>query len=81
MATLESAKNKYARKASNAANNYNAAKSRMKSNWARGMSDFLGAPVSGHRVTNYSNSIDAAQYRPGDPNKWAERLRAAMTGS
>ena len=80
IATLASAKANYARKMANAAGNWNAAKGRMKSNWGTGMSNFLGAPVSSVRLSNYSSSIDAAQYRAGDPDKWERNLRAAMTG-
>lgn len=80
IATLQSAKEKYARKMATAATNWNAAKPRMTSNWASGMSSFLGAPVAGHIVSSYQAGINAAQYRGGDPDKWERNLRAKMTG-
>lgn len=63
-----------------AANNWNAAKGRMNSNWASGMSSFLGAPVASNRIANYQAGINSAQYRGGDPDKWERNFRAAMTG-
>lgn len=80
IATLQSAKEKYARRMTNAAANWNAAKPRMSSNWSQGMSAFLGGPVSSTRVSNYQNGINSAQYRGGDPDKWERNLRAAMMG-
>lgn len=79
MATIQSAKEKYARKTANASGKWNAAKGRMKSNWSTEMSRFLGAPVSGTVAANYSAGIDAAQYKGGDADKWERNLRASMT--
>lgn len=80
MATLQSAKEKYARKMATAASNWNAAKPRMSSNWSSGMSQFLGSPVSGARTAAYQAGINSANYRGGDPDKWERNFRAAMTG-
>ncbi len=80
MATLASAKEKYARKTAAGAAKYNAAKPRMASNYASGMARFLGGPPAGHVVASYQAGINAAQYRGGDPDKWERNLRAAMLG-
>ena len=78
MATLESAQAKYARKTAQGAAAYNAAKGRMVANWSAGMSRFLGGPVAGHVQASYQAGVAAAQYRAGDPAKWAANLRAKM---
>ena len=80
MATLQSAKEKYARKTANAASAWNAAKVQMSSRYAEGVARFLGSPPSGRVMSNYSAGIQAAQYRGGDPNRWAEGYTRAMTG-
>lgn len=80
MATLSSAQEKYARKTANAAASYNAAKGRMQANYAAGVSRFLGGPVAAHIVSAYQAGINAAQYRGGDPAKWAANYRAKMMG-
>lgn len=80
MATLESAQAKYARKMASAGAAYNAAKGRMKANYASGCARFLGAPVASHIAAAYSAGIDAAQYRGGDPEKWRRNYVAKMTG-
>lgn len=80
MASLESAMAKYARKTQAGAAKYNAAKGRMKSNYAAGVARFIGQPVAGHILSSYSAGIDAAQYVAGDPNKWRANYVAAMTG-
>jgi len=78
---MASAQEKYARKMSSTApQNYNAAKGRMQQNYARGMSEFLGGPVAGNIVQSYAAGIAAAQYRGGDPQKWAANFRAKMLG-
>lgn len=80
MATMQSAKEKYTRKMATAGARYNESKGRAKANWASGMSRFLGGPVSGTASANYSSGIDAAQYRPGDPDKWERNMRAGLQG-
>ncbi len=80
MATIESAKAKYARKTAAGAAAYNAAKGRMVGNWTAGMSRFLGGPPAGHVQQAYQAGVAAAQYRAGDPEKWAANLRAKMIG-
>lgn len=79
MATLQSAKEKYARKTASAAGKWNAAKGRMQSNYAAGVQRFLGASPSGRVVANYQAGINAATYRGGDPEKWARNLVAGLT--
>ena len=81
MATLASAQEKYARKTgTTGVANWNAAKGRMSANWGPGMARFLGAPVAGSVQSSYQSGINAAQYRGGDPAKWARNLVAKMTG-
>ncbi len=80
MATLQSAMEKYARKTAQGAAAWNAAKPRMAANYARGMQEFFGAPISGHVAASYQAGVNAGQYRGGDPNKWAQRFREKMTG-
>ncbi|MDP2663356.1 MAG: hypothetical protein Q8R28_21785 [Dehalococcoidia bacterium] len=83
MATLASAQEKYARKTgpgSSAVQNYNAAKGRMTQNWTRGMSEFLGGAPAASVTQSYQAGIAAANYRGGDPGKWAANLRAKMMG-
>lgn len=80
MATMASAQDKYARKMATAAQAYNAAKGRMTANYQRGVSEFLGGPVAGHVVAAYQAGIAAAQYKGGDPQKWAANYRAKMMG-
>ena len=82
MATMSSAKEKYARKTgpgSPAVSKYNAAKARMGGNWRRGMAEFLGAPVNPAVAASYDAGISAANYTGGNPDKWERNLRAAMT--
>ncbi|RJO60346.1 MAG: hypothetical protein C4542_09650 [Dehalococcoidia bacterium] len=81
MPTLESAKAKYARRTANGAAAYNAAKGRMASNYSSGIQRFIGAPPAAHIVSSYQAGIQAAQYRPGDPDKWARNYLAKMTGA
>lgn len=81
MATLQSAREKYARKTGTVGvQNYNAAKSRMPSNYAAGLSRFFGRPVKGEVLSSYQAGIDNAQYRGGDPEKWERNLVAKMCG-
>ena len=80
MATLQSAKEKYARKMQTAAAAYNAAKGRMAANYSAGLAQFLGRPPAGHIVSAYQAGINAAQYRGGDPDKWERNYVAKMTG-
>ena len=79
MATIQSAQEKYARSMATAPAAYNAAKGRMPGNYAKGMSEFLGAPIAGHILARYQAGVAAAQYRGGDPAKWAQRFREKMT--
>ena len=80
MATLETAMRKYADKAGQMAANYEASKGRMQANYAQGVARFLGSPPASNIVAAYQAGISRAQYRPGDPQKWATNYRAKMTG-
>lgn len=80
MATLQSAKEKYARSMSTAPAAYNAAKGRAQAHYAEGVARFLGGPPAAHIVQRYNAGMAAAQYRPGDPERWASRYREKMTG-
>jgi len=81
MATLASAREKYARKTGTVGvSNYNAAKPRMTSNYASGCARFFGRPIRGEVVSSYQSGIDNAQYRGGDPDKWERNLIAKMCG-
>lgn len=62
---------KLGRKASTMASSYNAAKSRMKSN-------FAAVGFGPTRQSNYNAGVDAAQYRAPDPNKWQTNWLAKM---
>lgn len=81
MATIQSAREKYARKTgAQGAAAWNAAKGRMVNNYSAGVARFLGGPPAGHIVQAYQAGIAAAQYRGGDPAKWEANLRAKMLG-
>jgi hypothetical protein len=80
MSNPQAARDKYARKTQNARASYDAAKGRMKANYAAGMARFLGGPVASHIAASYSAGIDAAQYQPGDPDKWLNNYLAKMRG-
>lgn len=83
MATMASAKQKYARRTgpgSPAVSKYNASKARMKGNYRAGMNRLLGTPVNPSVAAAYDQGIDAAEYRGGDADKWERNYRAAMTG-
>jgi hypothetical protein len=81
MATIQSAKAKYARKTANGAAAYNAAKGRMSTNYAAGLARFAGRPPSGQVVSNYQAGINAAEYRGGDPDKWERNYLAKVFGA
>lgn len=81
MATMASAKEKYARKTSAGgpgAAKWNGAKGRMAGNWAAGMQRFgvTPGPISQQA---YQAGIAAAQYRGGDPDKWEANFRAGIS--
>jgi len=78
--SLQSGIEKYNRKTETMAQNYNAAKGRMVQNWVKGLSEKAGVTPSASRVQAYQNGVSAAQYRPGNGQKWAENWRRAMTG-
>lgn len=79
--SIQSAAEKYARKTgTTGAANWNAAKGRMAQNYSQGVSEFIGGPVAGTIVQAYSAGIAAAQYRGGDPAKWARNYAAKMRG-
>ena len=83
MATIASAKAKYARKTgpgSPAAQKYDAAKGRMTPGFVQGVTDFLGRPPSPMVVSAYTAGINAAQYHGGNPDKWERNLIAGLTG-
>jgi len=52
----------------------------MTQNWTRGMSEFLGGAPAASVTQSYQAGIAAANYRGGDPGKWAANLRAKMMG-
>ena len=54
------------------ASSYNAAKSRMQSNYA-------AQPFGATRKSNYNSGVSAAQYRAPDANKWAANWKAKMS--
>lgn len=73
MATLQSAKAKYAAKtgpSSSAAAKYNAKKASMPGNYSAGMTRFLGGPINSFISQAYADGIGRAQYNGGDPDKW-----------
>ena len=83
MATIATAQAKYARKTgpgSSAVASYNAAKGRMTQNYSAGVARFLGGAPAAHIVSSYQAGIAAAEYRGGDPDKWARNYRAKMMG-
>jgi len=79
MATLASAKAKYARKAAAGAAKYNAAKGSMPGNYSRGVAEFLGRPPGPLTTQAYQAGIAAAQYRAGDPEKWERNYVESMS--
>jgi len=79
MATLQSAKEKYARKTANAASAWNSQKGNMPGRYAEGVARFLGSPPSQRVMANYAAGIQAAQYRGGDPERWAQGYARAMS--
>lgn len=81
MATLASAQEKYARKTgpgSAAAQKWNAAKGRMTNNWQDGMRRF-GVSPGPITTGSYQAGIAAAEYRGGDPAKWARNFQAGIS--
>lgn len=81
MATMQSAKDKYARKTgpgSAAEAKYNNAKSRMVNNWSTGLQRF-GITPGPIATQSYQAGVAAAQYRGGDPNKWEAGFRAGLS--
>ncbi|MDP3063634.1 MAG: hypothetical protein Q8O40_10580 [Chloroflexota bacterium] len=63
-------KGKLERKASSMTTSWNAAKSRMKTNYGK-------QPFGPTRKANYNTEVDAATHR-SDPTKWAEHYAAKM---
>ena len=63
---------KLARKAGSMASSYNAAKSRMQSNYA-------AMPFGSTRKSNYNTGVSAATYRAPDATKWATNWKAKMS--
>ena len=84
MATLETAKAKYAAKSSIMAARWVAAKSRMKSDWANGLAAF-GVTVGPTHLRAYQEGIDRvteSQFSSavtGKADKWAKNFVAAMS--
>jgi len=62
---------KLARKGATMANSYNAAKGRM-------VQGYQGAGFGPTRTAAYGAGVQAATYRPPDPNKWARNWAAKM---
>lgn len=63
---------KLARKATEMANSYNAAKGRM-------VTGYREAGFGPTRTANYQSGVQAAQYNAPDPNKWARNWSAKMS--
>ena len=81
MATMASAREKYARKTAPGGPGearYNAAKGRMVAGWQAGLQRFgiTPGPIS---TQSYQAGVAAAQYRGGDPTKWEANLRAGLS--
>ena len=62
---------KLAAKGPSMAASWNAAKSRMQSNYA-------AMPFGPTRKSNFNAGVNAATYRAPDPNKWATNWQAKM---
>jgi len=81
MATIESGAQKYARKTSPGGvgeAKWNASKGSMVTNWVEGLTraGIAPGPIS---TQSYQQGLASAQYRGGDPNKWARNLRASLS--
>jgi hypothetical protein len=81
VATIQSAKEKYARKTgpgSAAEAKYNAAKGRMAANWSAGLAAF-GVNPGPIAQQSYQAGVAAARYRGGNPDKWEANFRAGIS--
>ncbi len=81
MGSIESGKAKYARKTgpgSSAAAKYNAAKGSMPARWAEGLAR-AGVTPGPITSSNYQSGIGGAEYRGGDPEKWARNFREGIS--
>jgi len=78
--TLQDMERNYRNAEQFAAQNYNAAKGRMTSNWASGVAEVIGGPVASNIVQKYDAKIKNAQYRMGDPSKMVRNYAAKMRG-
>lgn len=81
MATIESGGQKYARKTAPGGPGeakWNAAKGSMPARWVAGLqrAGITPGPIS---QQSYQSGIAAAQYRGGDPTKWATNLRESLS--
>lgn len=79
MATLASAKAKYARRTSNPQAAERWKRNSSSARYAEGMGRFLGRGIAGDRVSSYQDGINAAQYRGGDPDRWERGLLDAFS--
>jgi len=81
MATIQSGQEKYARKTAPGGvgeAKYNANKANMVQNWVSGLqrAGITPGPMS---TQAYQSGVANAQYRGGDPAKWARNLQAALS--
>jgi hypothetical protein len=81
MATLASAKAKYARRTApdTGGARWERAKGRMVANYQAGLARFLGRAPAADIVRAYQDGIATAQYR-SDPDKWERNFLEKMTG-
>jgi hypothetical protein len=63
---------KLAAKSASMSSSWNAAKSRMQSNYG-------AMPFGPTRKSNYNAGVSAATYHAPDPNKWAKNWQAKMS--
>jgi hypothetical protein len=75
--TAEQAMAKYARKTQNAAGKWKANTQGATEAWARGLAD-AGFTVGPETRSAYQAGVGAAEYRPGNPQKWLENTRRGL---
>ena len=84
--TLEQGRAKWARKMQRAGPNWKAGVSGKEGNYSRGLSESVGAPVSGGVVSAWREGVDATSAEDfqrsvsGKDGKWAENFRRGVTG-
>jgi hypothetical protein len=75
--SAEAAMAKYARKTQNAAAKWKQNTSGATEAWARGLAD-SGFTVGPETRSAYQAGVSAAEYRPGNPQKWLENTRRGL---